>query len=70
MLVRGDIHNPLFFFTIAMIPLGLAVYGTATGKAVFKNSKVYRAKNPVQYWLLLAFEYAMAAYLISLAWTY
>lgn len=52
-----------------MIPLGLAVYGTATGKAVFKSMKVYRAKNPLGYWLLLALEYAIAAYLISLAWT-
>ena len=32
-----------------------------------KNSKVDRSKNPVQYWFLLAFEYGLAAFLVSLA---
>jgi hypothetical protein len=55
----------LGFLLISLIPLSLAIYGTVTGTAVIKNSKVYRAKNPFQYWFVLAVEYAMFAFLIS-----
>jgi hypothetical protein len=51
---------------ISLIPLSLAMYGSFTGIAVFKRLKVYRSKNPFQYWLLLAFEYGLFAWLFSL----
>jgi hypothetical protein len=37
-------------------PLSLAIYGTDTGTAVMKSSRVEWAKNPFEYWLLLALE--------------
>jgi hypothetical protein len=66
-MVHDDIRNhPLLALAISLIPLSLAIYGTITGTAVFKNSKVELSKNPFQYWLLLVFEYGLFAYLFSL----
>ena len=66
-MVHGDIQDsPLLCLGLAMVPLGLAIYGTTTGIAVLRSAKVYRAKNPFQYWLLLVFEYAAAGCLIGL----
>jgi hypothetical protein len=52
--MAGMAHdNPVLEVAISLIPLGLAIYGTVTGTAVIKSSKIERAKNPIQYWLLL-----------------
>ena len=61
----GD--HPLLTLAISLIPLSLALYGTVTGTAVFKSSKVERTKNPVEYWFLLAFEYGFFAWLFITA---
>jgi hypothetical protein len=67
-MVHDDIRNhPLLTLALSLIPLGLAIYGTVTGTAVIKSSRVDRSKNPVQYWFLLAFEYGLAAFLVTLA---
>lgn len=58
-------EGPLFL-AISLIPLSLAIYGTVSGTAVFKMSKVERTKDPVQYWLMLAFEYGLFVWLFSL----
>jgi hypothetical protein len=57
---QEDIQNhPFWSLAISLIPLSLALYGTVTGTAVIKQSRVERAKNPIQYWFLLAFEYGL-----------
>jgi hypothetical protein len=61
----GD--HPLWALALSLIPLSLALYGTVTGTAVLKRSKVERAKNPVEYWFLLAFEYGLFAWLFITA---
>jgi hypothetical protein len=63
----GDVKSPLLYFFLSLIPLSLALYGTVTGTAVLKSSRVERAKNPIQYWFLLAFEYGLFVLLIVLA---
>jgi hypothetical protein len=52
---------------LSLIPLSLAIYGTVTGTAVMKSSRVERAKNPIDYWLVLAFEYGFFAWLFITA---
>jgi hypothetical protein len=54
-------------FTLSLIPLSLAVYGTVTGTAVLKSSRVERAKNPIDHWLILAFEYGILIWLFITA---
>jgi hypothetical protein len=60
-------NHPLLCLVLSLIPLSLAIYGTATGKAVFKNSRVERATNPIEYWLVLAFEFGLFAWLFITA---
>jgi len=65
---HDDIRNhPLLCLALSLIPLSLAIYGTVTGTAVMKTSKIERAKNPVQYWLMLAIEYGLFALLVIIA---
>jgi hypothetical protein len=65
---HDDIRDhPFWCLALSLIPLSLALYGTVTGTAVFKSAKIERAKNPVQYWLLLAFEYGLFAWLVIMA---
>lgn len=59
--------HPLVCLALSLIPLSLALYGTVTGTAVLKSSRVERAKNPVQYWALLALEYGVFAWLVIIA---
>jgi hypothetical protein len=59
-------NHPLLCVALSLIPLALAIYGTLTETAVFKNTKIERAKNPFQYWAVLAFEYVLFAWLFSL----
>jgi hypothetical protein len=60
-------NHLLLNLAVSLIPLSLAVYGTVTGTAVMKSARIERAKNPVQYWLLLAFEYGLFAWLLIMA---
>jgi hypothetical protein len=60
-------NHPFWSLALSLIPLSLAVYGTVTGTAVMKSSRVKRTKNPVQYWLTLAFEYGLFAWLFIIA---
>jgi hypothetical protein len=60
-------NHPVWALALSLIPLSLAIYGTATGTAVMKRSRIERAKNPVQYWLMLAFEYGLFAWLLFTA---
>jgi hypothetical protein len=65
---HDNIKNyPLLCFFLSLIPLYLAISGTVTGTAVFKSSRVERSKNPIQYWLLLVFEYGLFAWLFTTA---
>ena len=64
---RDDVKAPLLYFFLSLIPLSLALYGTVTGTAVLKRSREERAKDPVRYWFLLAFEYGIFVLLIALA---
>jgi len=59
-------ESPFLCLCLAMIPLGLALYGTITGTAVLRSARIERAKNPMQYWLMLLVEYAGAAILIAM----
>ena len=59
--------HPFLALALSLIPLSLAVYGTVTGTAVMKKSRIERSKNPVQYWFLLAFEYGLFAWLLITA---
>ena len=60
-------YHPFWALALSLIPLSLAIYGTFTGTAVMKSSKVERAKNPIEYWLVLAFEYGLFAWLFITA---
>jgi hypothetical protein len=60
-------NHPLWALALSLIPVSLALYGTVTGTAVVKSAKVERAKNPVGYWSLLAFEYGLFAWLLIIA---
>jgi hypothetical protein len=60
-------NHPFLCLALSLIPLSLAIYGTVTGTAVMKSSKVERAKNPIEYWLVLAFEYGLFAWLFITA---
>jgi len=65
---HDDIRNhPFWSLAASLIPLSLALYGTITGTAVMKTSRVERAKNPIQYWLMLGFEYGLFAWLYLIA---
>jgi hypothetical protein len=67
-MMHDDIRfHPFLALAISLIPLSLAVYGTVTGTAVMKKSRIERSKNPVQYWFLLAFEYGLFAWLLITA---
>lgn len=59
-------HHPFLSLALSLIPLSLALYGTVTGKAVFKRFKSDRSKQPFDYWLTLAFEYGLFVWLFSL----
>jgi hypothetical protein len=59
--------HPLLCLALSLIPLSLALYGTITGTAVIKSSRIERARNPVQYWLMLALEYGLFAWLLYIA---
>ena len=64
---RDNIANhPLLALAISLIPLSLAIYGTVTGKALFKRFTSDRSKEPFDYWLTLAFEYGLFVWLFSL----
>jgi len=70
--MAGMVHDsiqdhPLWALALSLIPLSLAIYGTVTGTAVMKSSRLERAKNPIQYWLMLAFEYGLFAWLFITA---
>jgi hypothetical protein len=60
-------NHPFLCLALSLIPLSLAIYGTVTGTAVMKRSKAERAKNPIEYWLVLAFEYGLFAWLFITA---
>lgn len=60
-------NHPFLCLAFSLIPLSLAIYGTLTGTAVMKSLKVERAKNPIEYWLVLAFEYGLFAWLFVTA---
>ena len=65
---HDDIRNhPFLCLAISLVPLSLAIYGTVTGNAVLKSTRIERAKNPIQYWLLLAFEYGLFVLLVIFA---
>ena len=65
---HGSLNDhPVWALLLSLIPLSLAVYGTVTGMAVLKHSKVSRATNPIEYWLTLAFEYGLFAWLLLTA---
>ena len=67
-MLGGSLHeHPVWALLLSMIPLSLAIYGTVTGTVVLKHSKVARAKNPIAYWLTLAFEYGLSAWLLITA---
>jgi hypothetical protein len=66
-MVHDNIRNhPVIGMVISLLPLGLAIYGTVTGTAIVKSSKVERAKNPAQYWLALALEYGLFVEIVIL----
>jgi len=45
-MMRDDLpHYPLLSFALSLIPLSLAIFGTVTGTAVFRSSRVARAEN-------------------------
>jgi hypothetical protein len=59
--------HPFLCMAISLIPLSLAVYVSVTGTAVLKWTRIGRAKNPIQYWLLLALEYGLFVWLVIIA---
>ena len=59
-MMHDDIRfHPFWALALSLLPLSLAIYGTVTGTAVMRLSRVERAKNPLHYWVLLAFEYGL-----------
>jgi hypothetical protein len=67
-MMRDDIRNhPFLSLALSLIPLSLAIYGTVTGTAVIKSSKVNRSSDPIEYWVVLAFEYGLFAWLVIIA---
>jgi hypothetical protein len=59
-------NHPLLCLALSLILLSHAIYGTITGTVVSRGSRVDRVKNPVSYWLMLAFECGVFAWLFSL----
>jgi hypothetical protein len=65
---RDDIgSHPLLCVAVSLIPLSLAIYGTVTGTAVFRNSRRERKNRPFDYWFILAFEYGLFIWLLFMA---
>jgi hypothetical protein len=59
-------NYPWLCLALSLIPLSLSLYGVITGVAVFKSSRVDHAKQPVTYWLTIAFECGLFAWLFTL----
>jgi hypothetical protein len=55
---------PLGLLLSGLLMLLLAVIGTFTGKTYGKGGSADRAKNSVDYWLMLVIQYLAAAFLI------
>jgi hypothetical protein len=66
MIIRDQHESPLLEFGFGLGVLFLALYGTATGKAVGKGGRVDRAKNPFEYWFVIALQYGLAVFLFCL----
>jgi len=60
-------YHPYWALALSLIPLSLAIFGTVTGTAVMKDSRVERSKKPLQYWFLLTLEYGLFVWLFITA---
>ena len=59
--------HPFWTLALSMIPLSLAIYGTATGRVWLRAVTYTRAKDGFYYWFALAVYYGASAWLIVTA---
>ena len=66
MILRSSQGSQVAAFLGGLLVMSLVAYGVKTGKTVGRFGGFYRAKNPVRFWVEIALQCALAAFLFFL----